>query len=143
MPRSRDARATPRLVADGGAPWRSATRIELEHDARDLHVVARLETGGPQRLDHPERAQALLDVSQRLVVLDVVASDQAVDAPALHPKEARPDPVDPVGVALAGPVDAVGGGQLARRRLGLVGGHLREDRVAKRSSPSPVAADVE
>ena len=51
--------------------------------------------GGPQRLDHPERAQALLDVSS-VVVLDVVASDQAVDAPALHPKETRPDPVDSV-----------------------------------------------
>ena len=55
------------------------TRVQLEHDPAHLHVVAGREAGVLERADHAEAVQALLDVDHRLLVLDVVAGDQAVD----------------------------------------------------------------
>ena len=54
-------------------------RVELEDDAADLDVVTRLEAGRLERVDHAHAAQAVLDVRQRLLVLEVVAGDQALD----------------------------------------------------------------
>ena len=62
--------------------------IELEDDPADLDVVAGLETGRLERIDHAERAQALLDVAKRLLVVEVVAGDQALDALARNPERA-------------------------------------------------------
>ena len=105
--------------------------IELEHDPGDLHVVARLEARGLERLDHPERPQALLHVAKRLVVVGVVPRDQPLDAPAVDAEDTGADLLDPVGVTLARAVDAVGGGQLAGRRVRRFGRHALEDRVAQ------------
>jgi hypothetical protein len=62
-------------------PARSA-RIQLEHDARDLDVVAGFESLGLERADDAHPLQAVLDVGQRLVVLEVVAGQQALDVVA-------------------------------------------------------------
>src|SRR3954466_9415537 len=49
------------------------TRVQLEDDAADLHVVARLEARLLQRPHHPDALQRALDVRQRLLVVEVVA----------------------------------------------------------------------
>ena len=85
------ARERPALEKGREAPadFYQRTGIELEHDPGDLHVVSRLEARGLERLDHAEGAQALLDVAHRLIVVDVVARDEAIEPPALDPKGAR------------------------------------------------------
>src|SRR5262249_62353908 len=52
---------------------RGLSRIELEHDAADLDIVTGLEPGRLQRADDAHPVQAVLDVRERLVVLEVVA----------------------------------------------------------------------
>src|SRR3954454_4158792 len=59
-------------------------RIELEDDPGDLDVVARLEALGLQRADDAHAVQARLDVHERLLVLEVVARDEPLDARARH-----------------------------------------------------------
>src|SRR5918998_3381573 len=103
--------------------------IELEDDARDLHVVARLEARGLERLDHAERAEALLHVAERLVVLHVVAGDQPLDALTVHPERARAGALDAVRLAPPGAVGAVGGGRVGGRLLRRLRRDLPEDRV--------------
>src|SRR4051794_41273625 len=68
--------------------------VELEHDARDLDVVAGGEPGSLERADDAEAVQAALDVRERLLVLEVVAGDQAVDDVARDAELARPQPLD-------------------------------------------------
>src|SRR5215211_5944845 len=97
--------------------------IELEDDPGDLHVVARLEARGLERLDHAERAQPLLHVAERLVVVDVVTRDQPLDPLALDPESARPGAAHAVGLAAARAVDPVRG----RRLRGLLAALLRRD----------------
>ena len=46
---------------------------------RDLDVVAGLEARRLERAITPMRAQAVLDVRERLLVLEVVARDQPLD----------------------------------------------------------------
>src|ERR1044072_6979439 len=67
--------------------------MQLEEDARDLDVVARLEARGLQRADDAHPAQAPLDVREGLVVVEVVACEQPHDAVAV-------DLEDPVVLAL-------------------------------------------
>src|SRR5947208_1136349 len=81
------------VAAGRASPPERRARVELEHDARDLDVLAGLETRRLEGADHSEGAEPVLDVAQRLLVLDVVARDQALDPAAA-------DPVDPVGHAL-------------------------------------------
>src|SRR5215218_9980282 len=69
--------------------------IELEDDTADLDVVAGLEAGGLQRADDAHPVQAVLDVGERLVVLEVVAGEQALDGLAGDTEGARPDALDP------------------------------------------------
>ena len=45
----------------------------------DLDVVARLEALGLERPDHPDPAQAPLEVGQRVVVVEVVARHEPLD----------------------------------------------------------------
>src|ERR1700722_12132204 len=71
--------------------WRSRLRIKLEDDARDLDIIAGLEAGRLERTDHTEPTQAALEVLQGVLVVEVVARDQLVDALAL-------DDVDPLVV---------------------------------------------
>src|SRR3954465_1051497 len=77
----------PSLTTAAGISSRSLERsagIELEDDAADLDVVTGLEPGPLQRGDHAHPPQAVLDMRERLVVLEVVAGDQAVDRLAGH-----------------------------------------------------------
>src|SRR6185503_20090825 len=73
----------PSLTTATGMP-RTLGGVELEHHAAELDVVARFEPLCLQRGDHAHAAQAVLDVRERLVVLEVVAGDQAVDGLAGH-----------------------------------------------------------
>src|SRR5215213_5693164 len=116
---SRAGRRTTGLVSAG---------VELEDDAADLHVVAGLEARGLERLDHAERTQALFDVAERLLVVHVVAGDQALHALALHPERALAYALDPEGVAAAGAVDAVGGRRVRRGLVRALRRHALEDR---------------
>ena len=74
-----DARAELDDVAGHRQLGGRLSGVELEHDAADLDVVARLEARRLERADHAHAAQAVLDVRQRLLVLEVVARDQALD----------------------------------------------------------------
>ena len=69
-------------------------RIELELDAADLDVVARLEAGLLQRLDHADALEAALEVGHRLLVLDVVAQHEPVDPLADDAEAAFLDALD-------------------------------------------------
>jgi len=68
--------------------------MELEDDSGDLHVVARLEAGGLERLDRTERAQPLLHVAHGLLVLHVVARDQPLEPPAVEAVRPRAGALD-------------------------------------------------
>src|SRR4029079_11257480 len=65
-------------TATGMAP-RTLGGVELEHHAAELDVVTRFEPLRLERRDHAHAPQAVLDVRERLVVLEIVARDQAVD----------------------------------------------------------------
>ena len=54
--------------------------VELEDHAADLDVVAGLEARRLERADHAHAAQAPLDVGERLLVVEVVAREQPLDA---------------------------------------------------------------
>ena len=56
-------------------------RVQLELDARrDLDLVAGLESLGLERADHADPPQPALEVGQRVLVVEVVAGDQPLDA---------------------------------------------------------------
>src|SRR3954452_22647964 len=63
------------------------SRVELEDDARDLDVVARLEARGLERTHHAHAPQAPFDVDQRVLVVEVVTRDQAVHRVALDAEQ--------------------------------------------------------
>src|SRR4051794_12205465 len=77
------ATTTP-MEGEGYSALERHTGVQLEDDAAYLHVVARLEALRLERADHSEQAQALLDVAERLFVVDVVALDQPLDPAARH-----------------------------------------------------------
>src|SRR5437763_6380950 len=88
-------------------------RVEFEGDPRDLDVVARLESFVRERAQHSYPLQPPLQMSEGVLVVQVVASDQPLDPGAADAKA-------PVGHALDGerarrgrPVDAMLG-ELAR-----------------------------
>src|SRR4051794_9369175 len=116
-------RITFRSYPDARAPWGNLSAgVELEHDAGDLDVVARLEALGLERVDHAERPQPLLDVRQRLLVAEVVAGEQALDPrsgdaePALgHALHVPTASGRGAGGAVLGPRRDLG--RLRRRRL--------------------------
>src|ERR671928_94463 len=116
---------TKRAIAPG------LSRMQLEHDAPDLDVVARLEPGRLERAHDAHPVQAPLDVRQRLLVVEVVAGEQprALDVR----KEVVPEP-GALARALDEPWDvgqdelAVVAVQRAEHRLERrerVAGHLR------------------
>src|SRR4051794_37920896 len=91
-PRSSATMLEPSLMTVGAAivPRRrmlGAERragVELEHRAGDLDVIARLEARSLEPLDHAECAQPLLDVGERIRVVDVVAGEEPLDALACY-----------------------------------------------------------
>src|SRR3954463_14977773 len=83
---------TPRGSVDPGSERRAG--VELEDDPRDLDVVAGLESLLLERGDHSHPPQPVLDVGERLVVLEVMAGDQALDGVAGDAELARTGPLD-------------------------------------------------
>src|SRR4051794_16610763 len=81
--------------------------VELEDDAADLDVVAGLEALRLERGDHAHAAEPVLDVRERLLTLEVVAGDEAVDRLPGHPVLPRPDTLDAEGTRRSGAEDAV------------------------------------
>ena len=63
-------------------------RVELEDSPCKLHVIAGLEAGLLERADHAHLAQPLLDVAERLLVLDVVPREQPLDRRPDHAQDA-------------------------------------------------------
>src|SRR5690348_8805074 len=82
-------------------------RIELEGYSRYLHVVAGLKTLRLERGDHPDPSQSPLQVRHCLLVVEVVAGDQALDAPARHPVGAVPHTLNTICPAGRGPENPV------------------------------------
>src|SRR5439155_17883173 len=54
-------------------------RIEIERDFPDLHLVPRLKTLALELFDHAHRPETVLDVGERVGVLEIVAPNQALD----------------------------------------------------------------
>src|ERR671911_1979141 len=78
-PESSATTEEPSLTTATGMRSGSLGRIELEHHAAELDVVTGLEPVRLQRRDHAHAPEPVLDVRERLVVLEVVARDQPVD----------------------------------------------------------------
>src|SRR4051794_32648186 len=110
--------------------------MELEHRPGDLHVVAGLEARGLQLADHADRAQALLDVGERLVVVDVVASEEPLDPRARHPEDAVAAALDLEALVGRRPVKPVLGERLPWRRRRL-GRHVPHQRLLQLVHPLP------
>src|SRR5271170_131653 len=77
-----------------GAPPGALARVELERDAGDQHLVARLEAVRLELLDHADRAQAVLDVRERVLVVEVEALYEPLDAAAAHGEAAGAELLD-------------------------------------------------
>src|ERR1700739_862639 len=97
-PARRPARAVVRL---GG--------VELEGDAADLDLVARLEARPPEPPDRPDAPQPPLEVVHRVLVLDVVAREQHLDAAPPHGERAGPQRLDPEATRAGRPRGHVAG----------------------------------
>src|SRR3954468_3368754 len=93
-PRSSATMLDPSLTTARAMAGERLSGVQLEDDARDLDVVPRLEAGGLQRPHHAHAPQAALDVDQRVLVVEVVARDQAVDGVALDAEQLRVDTRD-------------------------------------------------
>src|SRR4051794_37214496 len=118
-PRSSATMLEPSLITIGGMPGRilGAERragVELEHRAGDLHVVPGRESRRLEALDHAERAQPLLDVRERVGVVDVVSREQALHALPADPERLVAHALDDDLLCLGRPVDAVFGEDLRR-----------------------------
>ena len=125
----------------------SLRRVELEHHAAELDVVAGFEAPRLERRDHAHPLQPVLDVRQRLLVLEVVARDQAVDrvagdAELAVARASRPRTRAPA----AGPEDLEGSATSsspAASPAGSASGTRRSSsRPQRRRARAPVAAEV-
>src|SRR5689334_22610168 len=103
MRSSTSARSTPRSSATMLEPSLTTARpmaperltgVQFEHDARNLHVVARFEPRRLERTDHAHAPQPALDVQQGVLVVQVVAGDQPVDGLAGHAEQSVLDALD-------------------------------------------------
>src|SRR3954447_4711856 len=67
----------PSLATTVMAP---SSRVQLEFEIADDHLVAGLEPGPLERGDHADLTQPVLQVVERLLVLEVVTRHQQLDA---------------------------------------------------------------
>src|SRR4051794_31412493 len=86
---------------------RRLSGVQFEDDAGDLDVVARLEARGLQPPDDAHPPQAPLDVDQCVLVVEVVARDQAVDRVARDAIQPVLDVLDAEAPPRCGPEHAV------------------------------------
>src|SRR3954464_14268671 len=83
---SRNAPLSSATIDDPSLTTATGTsgRVQLEDRAADLDVVAGLEARALERRDHAHPLQAPLDVSLRLLVLEVPAQEEPLDGIAGH-----------------------------------------------------------
>src|ERR1035438_3429423 len=91
---------TTRLMPGAYLPPRAGLRrarrsggVGIERDARDLDLIARLEALRLQRLQHADPSQPALQIRHRVLVVDLVARQQSLDAPPLDDERARSEPL--------------------------------------------------
>src|SRR5581483_7247573 len=100
-------RTAPRRWRASRSRAEGSAGVELEHHAADLHVPARLEPRGLEGADHAHRAQAVLHVALRVLVLHVVPGDQALDPAPRHAEGAVTEALDTEAVVAPRAVHAV------------------------------------
>ena len=71
--------------------------IELERHTGDLDIVARLESLRLECTDHADAAQAPLEVRERLLVVEVIARNQAFDSRAAYAEGPISGALHPIG----------------------------------------------
>src|SRR5579875_1875701 len=94
-PSSRATIEDPSLITNVliAARWRrSRLRVEVECDPGDLHLVAGLEALRLQRPQHADPLQPPLQMGERLLVVQVIAREQPLDALAVDGVDALPRP---------------------------------------------------
>src|SRR5262245_23786418 len=114
-----------------------SSRVELELELADDHLVAGLEPGPLKLGDHPDLTQPTLKVIQSLRVLEVVPGDEQLDAPPGHPESPVALLNHVEALLLSGSVDLMLALEvLAPLRCGLLGkrGEDRPDQVLKTHS---------
>ena len=84
-----------RAIAARRSAHRRSARVQLELVLADPHVVAGLEAGGAQGGDDADLVEALLEVGERLLVGEVVALEEQLDAAAGDPEDAVVLGLDP------------------------------------------------
>src|SRR5437588_90310 len=87
------------------AEVRRLLRIELERDAADLELVARLEALDGQLAQHTEPREPRFDVQHRVLVVDVEALEQPRDPLAVDTERVRADTRDDEARTAARAVD--------------------------------------
>src|SRR4051794_21768025 len=116
-----------------------SSRVELELEVADDHLVAGLEAGTLQCGDHPDLPQPALQIVECLGVLEIVPRDQQLDPPPRHAETAIAlrDYVE--ALLLAGAIDPVLGFELAIARGGgrCLLGQRGEDRLDQLVQPAP------
>ena len=70
-------------------------RIKFEGDARDLDVIPGFEPFRLERADHADPAQPAFKVSERVLVVEVIASNQPLDPRPGDAIAALTDPLHP------------------------------------------------
>src|SRR5579884_3166361 len=97
--------------------------VEVERHTRDLHLVAGLEARTLEGADHADPAQPPLQVPERVLVVEVVAREQPLDAAPADAEAVLAGPLHGVAAVGGGAEDAVLGQRLelgnVRGRLGL------------------------
>src|SRR5919106_3634833 len=102
-----------RLYVAGGG---SSGRVELELDLAHQDLVAGLETHPLKGGDHPDLPQTLLEVVERLGVLEVMTGDQQLDAATGDAETPFPLPHHVEALVLPWAIDAMFGLELAGGR---------------------------
>src|SRR5271166_4029665 len=90
--------------------------VQLEGHAADLDLVSGLEALLLQGLDHADAAQALLEVGERLVVVEVEPLQQPLDPAAAHREGVVLQPLDLEALPRAGAEQHVLGQLVVARR---------------------------
>src|SRR3981081_4692758 len=89
---------------------RGHTRIQLEDDSGDAHLIARDKPLSLECVKHPDATQAFLHIGEGVLVVDVVAAQQSLNPAPVDRERARTEPLHRVAAPTAsstGPEDHV------------------------------------
>jgi len=95
--------------------------LAMSKPAGDLDTIARLEPFPLERVDHADASQSPLQVSERFLIVEVVARHQALDPATADTEAPVADPLDPPAAVGAGAKDAMRGKVRRRGSRGLLG----------------------